>query len=133
MTDPAEAIDRGVFQPFDGHRGSWLGLVHELLARTLAGMPIGMLALPKIIKGAVFIACRTDLARSHEEFLREVNAALDAITTLPRRYADVPIRYPGERSGCELRRSRARGAVHLPEWTWHALEDVSTHTGVRLP
>lgn len=133
IIDPADALDYGVFQPFDEHRSSGLGLVHELLAGTLAGMPIGMLAPPSIANGALFMAYRTDLLRPHREFLRDVNAALDALAALPRRDPGVPVLYPGERSGYELRRNLARGAVDLSDWTWRDLEDVAKRTGVLLP
>jgi len=134
ITDPNRAMAEGIFLPTGGHKGYALGLVIELMCSALNALPIGLLrAGPGTLTGSVFMAWRTDLIRPHAEFLRDVNLALDAIAATPRRDPEVPIVYPGERSGYARRRNRARGLVDLPPSTWEVLAGVARDTGVALP
>ena len=133
ITEPAEAMREAVFLPVGEHRGYGLGLINELLGGPLNAMPISLLRSGRGIMGSVFMAWRTDLFRPHDEFLRDVNAGLDALVSAPRRDPKVPVRYPGERSGLELRRNRARGKVDLSGADWRILQSVAEHTGVEPP
>ena len=132
LSDPAQARAEGVFLPIAEHRGYGLGLVHELLGATLNAMPMA-LEHPPGRYGGFFSACRVDAFRPREDFLREVNHALDRVTSSPTLDPSHPIRYPGEQSGLALRRNRARGQVDLSIASWNRVHEVSELTGVPAP
>ena len=132
ITDPAQAMAEGVFLPVAEHRGYGLGLVHELLGATLNAMPIA-LETPPGRYGGFFMAWRVDTFRPRDEFLRDVNRALDRITSSPLLDSARPIRYPGEQSGLALRRNLASGQVDLSTASWARVLDVATLTGVPAP
>ena len=132
LSDPAQAMAEGVFLPIAEHRGYGLGLVHELLGATLNAMPIA-LEHPPGRYGGFFSACRVDALRPREEFLRDVNHALDRVTGSPALDPGRAIRYPGEQSGLALRRNRARGQVDLSTASWNRIHEVSELTGVPAP
>ena len=132
MSDPAQAMAEGVFLPIAEHRGYGLGLVNEVLAATLNAMPIA-LETPPGRYGGFFMACRVDTFRPREEFLRDVNHALDRVTGSPPLDPARPVRYPGEQSGMALRRNRARGQVHLSTASWDRVHKVAELTGVPAP
>ena len=132
LRDPAQAMADGVFLPVAEHRGYGLGLVHELLAASLNAMPIA-LETPPGRYGGFFMAWRVDTFRPRDEFLRDVNHALDRVTgSLPLDRAR-PVRYPGERSGLALRRNIAGGQVELSTASWARVQEVATLTGVPAP
>ena len=104
IRDPAQAMADGVFLPVAKHRGYCLGLIHELLGATLNAMPIA-LEKPPGRYGGFFMAWRVDTFRPREDFLRDLNHALDRVTGSPPLDPARPIRYPGEQSGLALRRN----------------------------
>ncbi len=132
LRDPAQAMADGVFLPVAEHRGYGLGLVHELLGATLNAMPIA-LEKPPGRYGGFFMAWRVDTFRPRDEFLRDVNHALDRVTSSPPVDPARPIRYPGERSGRALRRNRARSKVDLSTASWSRVQEVADLTGVPTP
>ncbi len=132
LSDPARAMSEGVFLPIAEHRGYGLGLVHEVLAASLNAMPIA-LEHPPGRYGGFFSACRVDAFRRREEFLRDVNHALDRVTSSASLDPNRPIRYPGEQSGLALRRNRARGHVDLSRASWDRVHQVAELTGVPAP
>ena len=132
IRDPAQAMANGVFLPVAKHRGYCLGLVHELLGATLNAMPIA-LEKPPGRYGGFFMAWRVDTFRPREDFLRDVNHALDRVTGSPPLDPARPIRYPGEQSGLALRRNRAKGQVHLSTASWARVQEVADLTGVPAP
>ena len=132
LRDPAQAMADGVFLPVAEHRGYGLGLVHELLGATLNAMPIA-LEKPPGRYGGFFMAWRVDTFRPRDEFLRDVNHALDRVTSSPPLDPARPIRYPGERSGRALRRNRARSKVDLSTASWSRVQEVADLTGVPTP
>ena len=108
ISDPAQAMAEGVFLPVAEHRGYGLGLVNELLAASLNAMPIA-LETPPGRYGGFFMAWRVDAFRPRDDFLRDVNHALDLVTGSPPLDPSRPVRYPGEQSGLALRRHSASG------------------------
>jgi len=132
LRDPALALAEGVFLPIAEHRGYGLGLVHEMLAATLNAMPIALESPPGRY-GGFFMAWRVDTFRPPDEFLRDVNHALDRLTGSPALDPTRPIRYPGEQSGLALRRNRARGQVDLSTAAWNRVHEVAELTGVPAP
>ena len=110
--------------PVAEHRGYGLGLVHEVLAATLNAMPIA-LEIPPGRYGGFFMAWRVDTFRPRDEFLRDVNHALDRVTGSPPLDPASPIRYPGEQSGLALRRNRGRGQVNLKPASWNRVHEVA--------
>ena len=132
LRDPAQAMADGVFLPVAEHRGYGLGLVHELLGATLNAMPIA-LEKPPGRYGGFFMAWRVYTFRPRDEFLRDVNHALDRVTSSPPLDPARPIRYPGERSGRALRRNRARSKVDLSTASWSRVQEVADLTGVPTP
>ena len=132
LSDPALAMADGVFLPIAEHRGYGLGLVHELLAASLNAMPIA-LEHPPGRYGGFFSACRVDTFRPRDEFLRDVNHALDHVTDSPALDPTRPIRYPGQQSGLALRRNLARGQVDLSTASWDRVHEVAELTGVPTP
>ena len=132
LRDPAQAMADGVFLPVAEHRGYGLGLVHELLGATLNAMPIA-LEKPPGRYGGFFMAWRVDTFRPRDEFLRDINHALDRVTSSPSLEPARPIRYPGERSGRALRRNRARSNVDLSTASWSRVQEVADLTGVPTP
>ena len=133
ITDPKRAMAEGIFLPAAGHKGYALGLVIELMCSMMNGLQIGLLRKERGMPGTVFMAWRIDAVMPKDEFLREVNLALDAVTATSRIDPKVPVMYPGERSGYELLRNRERGVVDLPQTTWMVLTDVAKTTSVSLP
>ena len=132
LSDPALAMADGVFLPIAEHRGYGLGLVHEMLAASLNAMPIA-LEHPAGRYGGFFSACRVDTFRSRDEFLRDVNHALDHVTDSPALDPSRPIRYPGQQSGLALQRNLARGQVDLSTASWDRVHEVAELTGVPTP
>lgn len=132
LSDPAQAMAEGVFLPIAEHRGYGLGLVHEMLAATLNAMPIAI-ETPPGRYGGFFMACRVDTFRPREEFLGDVNHALDRITACPPLDPARPVRYPGQQSGHALRRNRAQGQVNLSTASWTRVHEVAELTGVPAP
>ena len=132
IRDPEQAMANGVFLPVAEHRGYGLGLVHEVLAATLNAMPIA-LEIPPGRYGGFFMAWRVDTFRPRDEFLRDVNHALDRVTSSPPLDPARPIRYPGEQSGLALRRNLASSRVGLSTASWTRVQDVATLTGVPAP
>lgn len=132
LSDPAQARAEGVFLPIAEHRGYGLGLVHELLGATLNAMPIALES-PAGRHGGFFMACRVDAFRPRDEFLRDVNHALERVTSSPSLDPTRPIRYPGEQSGLALRRNRARGQVDLGAASWNRVQEVADLSGVPAP
>ena len=132
LSDPALAMADGVFLPIAEHRGYGLGLVHEVLAASLNAMPIA-LEHPPGRYGGFFSACRVDTFRPRDEFLRDVNHALDHVTDCPALDPTRPIRYPGQQSGLALRQNLARGQVDLSAASWDRVHEVAELTGVPTP
>ncbi len=132
LSDPARAMSEGVFLPIAEHRGYGLGLVHEMLAASLNAMPMA-LEHPPGRYGGFFMSCRVDTFRPRDDFLRDVNHALDRVTSSPSLDPASPIRYPGEQSGLALRRNRARGQVDLSTASWNRVHEVAELTGVPAP
>ena len=132
ISDPAQAMAEGVFLPIAEHRGYGLGLVHELLAATLNAMPIALEISPGRY-GGFFMACRVDTFRPRDQFLRDVNHALDRVTGSPALDPAQPIRYPGEQSGLAFRRNLSRGQVDLSTASLARVQQVATLTGVPAP
>lgn len=132
ISDPSVAIERGVFLPFGEHRGYGLGLVHEILGATLNAMPIGLEGVNGRF-GAMFVASRVDVFRPAEEFLQDVNRALDLVVGSPSVDSKQPIRYPGERSGMKMLENLERGRVDFGKAAWNKLYEVSELTNVALP
>ena len=132
IRDPAQAMADGVFLPVAKHRGYGLGLVHELLGATLNAMPIA-LEKPPGRYGGFFMAWRVDTFRPREDFLRDLNHALDRVTGSPPLDPARPIRYPGEQSGLALRRNRARSKVDLSTASWSRVQEVAELTAISAP
>lgn len=132
ISDPAQAMAEGVFLPVAEHRGYGLGLVHEMLAATLNAMPIA-LEISRGRYGGFFMAWRVDAFRPRDEFLHDVNHALDQLTGSPALDPARPIRYPGEQSGLALCRNRARGQVDLSTASWNRVLEVAELSGVPVP
>ena len=132
IRDPAQAMADGVFLPVAKHRGYCLGLIHELLGATLNAMPIA-LEKPPGRYGGFFMAWRVDTFRPREDFLRDLNHALDRVTGSPPLDPARPIRYPGEQSGLALRRNLASGRVGLSTASWARVQEVADLTGVPTP
>ncbi|MCY3748998.1 MAG: Ldh family oxidoreductase [Chloroflexi bacterium] len=132
LSDPALAMAEGVFLPIAQHRGYGLGLVHELLAATLNAMPIALESPPGRY-GGFFMVARVDTFRPRDQFLRDVNHALDRLTGGPALDPTRPIRYPGERSGQALRRNLASGHVDLGTAAWARVHEVAALTNVAPP
>ena len=132
ISDPAQAMAEGVFLPVAEHRGYGLGLVNELLAASLNAMPIA-LETPPGRYGGFFMAWRVDAFRPRDEFLRDVNHALDLVTGSPPLDPSRPVRYPGEQSGLALRRNSARGQVNLSTASWARIQEVAKLTGILAP
>ena len=132
ISDPAQAMAEGVFLPVAEHRGYGLGLVNELLAASLNAMPIA-LETPPGRYGGFFMAWRVDAFRPRDEFLRDVNHALDLVTGSPPLDPSRPVRYPGEQSGLALRRNSASGQVDLSTASWARIQEVAKLTGILAP
>ena len=132
IRDPEQAMANGVFLPVAEHRGYGLGLVHEVLAATLNAMPIA-LEIPPGRYGGFFMAWRVDTFRPRDEFLRDVNRALDRVTGSPPLHPVRPIRYPGERSGLVLHLNLARSKVDLSTASWARVQEVAELTSVPTP
>ena len=132
ISDPSTAMERGVFLPFAEHRGYGLGLVHEILGATLNAMPIGLEGVTGRF-GAMFVASRVDVFRPAEEFLQDINRALDLVTSSPSIDPKHPIRYPGERSGMKMQENLLRGRVDFGKAAWNKLHEVSELTNVAMP
>ena len=132
ISDPAQAMAEGVFLPVAEHRGYGLGLVNELLAASLNAMPIA-LETPPGRYGSFFMAWRVDAFRPRDDFLRDVNHALDLVTGSPPLDPSRPVRYPGEQSGLALRRNSARGQVNLSTASWARIQEVAKLTGIPAP
>ena len=132
ISDPAQAMAEGVFLPVAEHRGYGLGLVNELLAASLNAMPIA-LETPPGRYGGFFMAWRVDAFRPRDEFLRDVNHALDLVTGSPPLDPSRPVRYPGEQSGLALRRNSASGQVDLSTASWARIQEVANLTGILAP
>ena len=132
ISDPAQAMAEGVFLPVAEHRGYGLGLVNELLAASLNAMPIA-LETPPGRYGGFFMAWRVDAFRPRDDFLRDVNHALDLVTGSPPLDPSRPVRYPGEQSGLALRRNSASGQVDLSTASWARIQEVANLTGILAP
>ena len=115
--DPAAAL-QGAFAAWDGHKGSGLGIVVQLLG----GLAGGSFSPPELEDfGFVILALRPDLLTSPGEFMAGVARFAESVRRARPVGGGPPVRMPFDRSREERRRRLAENAIEVEENVHSAL------------
>ncbi len=123
-TDPATALE-GAIMPFDGHKGSGLALMIELITGPLVGAGIVGDADSATNRGMAFIAIQPSALGAEGTFSHAVSTLKTRLKQSRRQDGVDAIRLPGERARQKAEETVSSGVIQLDRALHSRLQEIA--------
>ncbi len=121
-TDPLKVLSGGGVLPIEGHKGSGLAFIIELLAGALTGSSVGFSVAGGW--GSFYILINPELFRPINEFKADVQKAIDELKNAPKASGVSEILFPGERAAKQRERNLKSGEIEISEKLFKMLHEI---------